>query len=301
MLQLSFQNYLRQLTERTMTNRTMYDALDLTAIPTNAQMVGYYPHDSRTTGSVSRFSASTVLVTIDNHGNHTDCDVLDVEPGAAWPPGTVVDPWLAAKAALGETGTIYANLANIGAIRAATKRTFFWWAAQWTNAPHSVPGSVATQYEGAARYDLSLVTDANWPHAAPPVTGAAHWPNINPGHQGNIVKVIQYLLGARGHAVTVDGDFGAGTKAAVEAFQRSAGLPVNGGVGSVTWPKLIVTVQRGSTGDAVNAVQLMLKVTVDGTFGPSTQAAVRSFQSSHRLPVDGVVGQNTWNALVNSL
>ena len=69
----------------------------------------------------------------------------------------------------------------------------------------------------------------------------------------------------------------------------------------MTWPKLILAVQRGSTGDAVKAVQQALKVTVDGDFGPSTQAAVRSFQSSHRLPVDGVVGQNTWNALVNSL
>jgi hypothetical protein len=291
-----------------MTNRTMYDALDLTGIPTNAQMVAYYPHDSRTNGAVSRFSANTVLVTIDNHGNHTDCDVLDVEPGAAWPPSSVVDPWLAAKHAQGKTGTIYANLANIGAVRAATKRTFFWWAAQWTNVPHSVPGSVATQYEGVARYDISLVTDDNWPSAAaptaptaPPVSGAAHWPDINQGRRGTIVKVIQYLLGARGHGVTVDGDFGAKTKLAVEAFQRSAGLPVNGGVGSVTWPKLIVTVQRGSTGDAVKAVQLALKVKVDGDFGPSTQAAVRSFQSAHGRSVDGVAGPNTWNALVDSL
>jgi hypothetical protein len=283
-----------------MTNRTMYDALDLTGIPTNAQMVAYYPHDSRTNGSVSRFSASTVLVTIDNHGNHTDCDVLDVEPGAAWPPSSVVDPWLAAKQAQGKTGTIYSNLANIGAVRAATKRTFFWWAAQWTNVPHSVPGSVATQYEGAARYDISLVTDANWPHAAPAPT-SPHWPDINQGRRGTIVKVIQYLLGARGHAVTVDGDFGPNTKSAVEAFQHSAGLAVNGGVGSATWPKLIVTVQRGSTGDAVKAAQLVLKVTVDGDFGPSTQAAARSFQSAHRLSADGVVGANTWNALVNSL
>ncbi|HTW02253.1 MAG TPA: peptidoglycan-binding protein [Streptosporangiaceae bacterium] len=288
-----------------MTNRTMYDALDLTGIPTNAQMVAYYPHDSRTSGSISRFSASTVFVTIDNHGNHTDCEVLDVEPGAAWPPSSVVDPWLAAKQAEGKTGTIYANLANIATVRAATKRAFFWWAAQWTNVPHSVAGSVATQYEGAARYDISLVTDANWPEASaatsPPVSGVAHWPDINQGRRGTVVKVIQYLLGARGHAVTVDGDFGPKTKSAVEAFQRSAGLPVNGGVGSVTWPRLIVTVQRGSTGDAVMAVQVVLKVKVDGNFGPSTQAAVRSFQSARGLSVDGVVGPNTWNALVNSL
>jgi Putative peptidoglycan binding domain len=286
-----------------MTDRTMYDALDLNAIPTSAQMVAYYPHDPRTTGTVARFPKTTVLVTVDNQGNHTDCDVLDVEPGAAWPPATVVDPWLAAKQAQGKTGTIYANLANIGAVRAATKRPFDWWAAQWTNVPHSVAGSVATQYENTSSYDLSLVTDANWPSPpAKPAPGPAeHWPDVNEGAKGTIVEVIQYLLGARGHAVTVDGVFGPNTKAAVEAFQRSVKLQPNGGVGSLTWPKLIVTVQRGSTGDAVRAVQLILRVQVDGDFGPSTQAALRSFQSAHKLAVDGVAGPLTWNALVNSL
>jgi hypothetical protein len=283
-----------------MADRTMYDALDLNAIPANAQIVAYYPHDSRTTGSVSRFSKSTVLVTIDNQGTHTDCDVLDVEPGAAWPPSAIVDRWLAAKLAQGKTGTIYANLANIGEVRAATSRAFDWWAAQWTNVPHSVPGSVATQYEGGGSFDLSLVTDANWPTTAPRPPAPPHWPNVNEGARGRVVEVIQYLLGAHGHPVAVDGDFGPKTKSAVEAFQRSVGDPVNGGVGSLTWPKLIVTVQRGSTGDAVRAVQLVLRVSIDGDFGPATQAAVRSFQSAHKLAVDGVVGPNTWNALVNS-
>ncbi len=283
-----------------MADRTMYDALDLTAIPENAQMVAYYPHDSRTTGSVSRFSHSTVLVTIDNHGDQPDCDVLDVEPGAAWPPGSVVDSWLAAKAAQSKTGTIYCNLSNIGAVRAATGRAFYWWAAQWTNAPHSVAGSVATQYEGAGSYDLSLVTDDTWPQAAPPETSSSSWPDVNEGAKGPVVEVIQYLLGAHGHAVTVDGGFGATTKTAAEAFQRSAGLPASGGIGSLTWPKLIVVVQRGSTGSAVKAVQLVLDVGGDGIFGPSTQAAVRSFQSAHGLSADGTVSPGTWQALVNS-
>jgi hypothetical protein len=284
-----------------MTDRTMYDSLDLNAIPTNAQMVAYYPHDSRTTGTVARFSKSTVLVTIDNVGSHTDCDVLDVEPGAAWPPDTVVDRWLAAKQGQGKTGTIYANLSNIGAVRAATKRPFDWWAAQWTNVPHSVAGSVATQYENTPGYDLSLVTDASWP--SPPKTSpppAETWPDINEGATGTIVEVIQYLLGAHGQAVTVDGVFGPKTRAAVEAYQRSAGLWASGGVGVRTWPHLIITVQLGSTGDAVRAVQVVLRVGVDGDFGPDTQAAVRSFQSAHHLSVDGVVGPLTWNALVNA-
>ncbi len=283
-----------------MTDRTMYDSLDLTAIPPDAQVVAYYPHDPRTTGTVARFSKSTVLVTIDNVGDHTDCDVLDVEEGAAWPPDDIVDSWLAAKQAQGKTGTIYANLDDIGAVRAATGRAFDWWAADWTGAPHAVPDSVATQYENAGSYDLSVVTDPDWPTPpAPPPP--PHWPDINEGATGAIVEVIQYLLGARGHPVAVDGDFGPKTKAAVEAFQRSVGNQANGGVGSLTWPKLIITVQPGSTGDAVRAVQVVLRVSVDGDFGPVTQAAVRSFQSSRKLAVDGVVGTNTWNALVNSV
>lgn len=36
---------------------------------------------------------------------------------------------------------------------------------------------------------------------------------------------------------------------------------------------------------------------VDGDFGPNTQAAVKKFQSTHRLQVDGQVGVYTWAAL----
>lgn len=36
----------------------------------------------------------------------------------------------------------------------------------------------------------------------------------------------------------------------------------------------------------------------DGKFGPSTKAAVRTFQSRAGLRVDGIVGRNTWTALL---
>jgi hypothetical protein len=39
-------------------------------------------------------------------------------------------------------------------------------------------------------------------------------------------------------------------------------------------------------------------ITIDGGFGPQTLAAVESFQSAHGLPVDGVIGTLTWQALL---
>ncbi|MBL8601388.1 MAG: peptidoglycan-binding protein [Myxococcales bacterium] len=63
-----------------------------------------------------------------------------------------------------------------------------------------------------------------------------------------------------------------------------------------------VYVQYGSKGRAVRALQEALNeagysLDVDGDFGDGTDAAVRDFQSSNELDVDGVVGPDTWSAL----
>ncbi|MBB5234715.1 N-acetyl-anhydromuramyl-L-alanine amidase AmpD [Deinococcus budaensis] len=129
------------------------------------------------------------------------------------------------------------------------------------------------------------------------------WPTTRDGQSGERVRSVQSLLRARGQTLAVDGNYGGGTGTAVSAFQTSAGLTPDAVVGSATWERLVLTVRRGDSGEAVRAAQGQLQargygVMLDGAFGPGTESAVRSFQTAQGLTADGVVGPNTWLALV---
>ncbi|GIG68881.1 peptidoglycan recognition protein family protein [Phytomonospora endophytica] len=133
---------------------------------------------------------------------------------------------------------------------------------------------------------------------------APSWPILRKGATGENVRTLQFLLRQHGATLTVDGDFGAVTETAVRAFQTAGGLTVDGVVGAQSWPKLVVTLRQGATGEAVKALQRRLAVVhgfnlnVDGNFATATNTAVRSFQTGHGLTVDGVVGPVTWLALI---
>ncbi len=63
------------------------------------------------------------------------------------------------------------------------------------------------------------------------------------------------------------------------------------------------TVRSGSQGDPVvwaqeHLVGAGLKVSIDGSFGPATTAAVKRFQSAHRLQANGEISSSTWRALL---
>ena len=65
------------------------------------------------------------------------------------------------------------------------------------------------------------------------------------------------------------------------------------------WP----LVKQGSQNHPVQTLQYLLRarghtISVDGIFGPKTDAAVRSFQKDKNLTVDGIVGPQTWSALI---
>lgn len=135
-------------------------------------------------------------------------------------------------------------------------------------------------------------------------TPALFWPTEQTGATGNDVKSLQMMLNARGAKLTVDGDFGPNTLAAVKAFQSAHKLTVDGVVGPHTWSAVIVTTQSGSSGAAVSALQQQLnahgaQLTVDGKFGSTTVTAVRNYQSSHKLTVNGVANLQTWESLLD--
>ncbi|GAA2472652.1 phage tail tip lysozyme [Terrabacter carboxydivorans] len=129
-------------------------------------------------------------------------------------------------------------------------------------------------------------------------------PVLRSGSSGTAVRTLQYLLRASGRSVVADGSFGAATDSAVRSYQSAHGLTVDGVVGDNTWYSLLPVLRQGASGDAVTGLQRELvdagySLTVDGSFGPATDSAVRAYQSKTGLVVDGVVGNNTWGSLVD--
>lgn len=134
-----------------------------------------------------------------------------------------------------------------------------------------------------------------------------------------------------------DGFFGTSTTDAVRKFQEVFDLTVDGIVGAATWNEIQYiynavkklytvnsegikvsdlqtrysdTLSLGDSGDGVLTIQYFLSyislfvptvqaTAYDGSFGPSTEDAVRSFQKTYNLPVTGVVDRLTWDSIEN--
>jgi peptidoglycan hydrolase-like protein with peptidoglycan-binding domain len=159
----------------------------------------------------------------------------------------------------------------------------------------------------------AIATAATGPE---PATTTEHALTLSVGEEGRQVELLQKALGN----VSVDGVFGSETQAAVEKFQASNGLAVDGIVGPATSAALrggtgtafaasFSTTIPGSSGEAsssgsasggeggVKQLQAALHLSVDGNFGPETEAAVRRLQARHGLTVDGIVGPGTWSVI----
>lgn len=90
-------------------------------------------------------------------------------------------------------------------------------------------------------------------------------------------------------------------------YIRGYCLPAYSKKATVSAKKTTVTLQvleKGSVGDSVKALQTLLNGygfncgSVDGSFGPATLSAVKAYQKSMKLTVDGSVGPKTWGSLL---
>ena len=136
--------------------------------------------------------------------------------------------------------------------------------------------------------------------------------------------------------LALTGIFDVPTEQAVRSFQRIFNLAEDGIVGKATWYKIksifngvkglaelnaeglteedvsrefSVVLRPGDSGSEVRQIQYYLSVLAyfddqlplpefDGTFGPATEATVRAFQRQQGLAEDGIVGRDTWNAII---
>jgi len=123
---------------------------------------------------------------------------------------------------------------------------------------------------------------------------------------------LQCLLKSAGASpkLTVDGTFGSNTRTAVTSLQKSYGLLQDGIAGPKTWAALLKKdeIKTGSKGPAVKVLQCLLnaaeagtKINVDGLYGAKTKNRVLAIQKSNGLKEDGIVGKETWNALMKFL
>jgi len=144
----------------------------------------------------------------------------------------------------------------------------------------------------AALLATVVVVPASELASAQDTTGIAT-ANLERGSRGSAVAAAQRALG-----IAADGIFGPQTQRAVRAFQAARGLAVDGVIGPATRAALGTGGGGMQAGESVTmALQRLLGVAADGEYGPITRAAVRAYQQSHGLLVDGVAGPQTLGSL----
>ena len=139
--------------------------------------------------------------------------------------------------------------------------------------------------------------------------------SLKNGSEGSAVKEFQQLMKDLGYYDgPVNGKFGPLTEEAVKEFQQKANLTVDGVAGSETLAKLhekksassagnVSAYRNGDEGAEIKKIQTALKEKgfytgpVNGKFGPMTEEAIKSFQKSSKIEIDGIAGIVTLDLL----
>lgn len=265
-----------------------------------------------------------------DNGTNTD-NVGSAYPGTALRRGSTgadvgqIQFWLHN---LAEYNSNYLDLSIDGTFGAGTERAVTRFQEENGLTPDGVVGRQTWDAIWAAYQSLrNDITDTESGYPGTPVRR---------GDRGDDVRTIQFAMNFIGTnfssipRVTVDGIFGAGTEAAVRAFQTEFGLTADGVVGQQTWNEMFLIYQdvannllnenerpgtypgsplrSGSSGTAVREAQYYLillsayyptipRIELDGEYGTATVNAVKAFQTLMGLTADGIIGPTTWEAL----
>lgn len=158
----------------------------------------------------------------------------------------------------------------------------------------------------------------------------AGYATLRLGDSGEEVRKMQQKLKSVGYNIKVDGHFGESTLREIKRFQKAHGLTMDGDAGNATLEKLYgekapnnyapqisktknslpdtinlpeASLRKGDSGEDVKYMQLALNnlnygyKDKLGSFGSSTQAALKRFQHKHKLSADGVAGDTTLKLL----
>jgi peptidoglycan hydrolase-like protein with peptidoglycan-binding domain len=143
-------------------------------------------------------------------------------------------------------------------------------------------------------------------------------------HDQDLVRDVQRQLKAQGfYPGAIDGDLGSQTATALRAYQRSYRLPETGRLDDTTLQSLLPERSEVSRTPEVSRAPVMPRSPVDlsnretfrdaqrqlkalgfdpgstdGTFGPQTEAALRAYQHSYRLPETGRLDETTARSLL---
>ena len=155
-------------------------------------------------------------------------------------------------------------------------------------------------------------------HTSPPTTHAVVMLALGSGytpHGATPVRVLQRRLRTAGFSPgPIDGRYGPLTQAAVESFQASRHLQIDGIAGPITltalhntyhslYPGAGYTISGGSP--AVRVMQRRLAKAgfspgpIDGLYGQLTAHAVARYQTAHHLPANGIADPATLTTLTH--
>ena len=198
------------------------------------------------------------------------------------------------------------------------------WAPYYGVSPHTDHIHFSFTWDGAYNLNSWWTGVARTTYLTGPMSGTAStlgtvtntgYPLLGRGSKGTDVTLAQKVVGT-----TADGDFGSATESAVAAWQAKYSVPVTKVVDNATWMRMIelkkvptrydksplnqyvgTTLKLWSRGTAVSALQKALGgLSVDGSFGPLTEARVQAFQKAKGLTVSGVADAAVWKALMGA-